>query len=1013
MKKKILSFLIMLCMITALLPTNVAFAATTSGTCGDNLTWTLNSNGTLIISGTGNMKNYFAHAPWYSYSESLKSVIVQNGVTSIGNYAFKDCKNITQITLSASVNSIGKEAFSGCNFETIELPTKITIIPEGLFMGCKSLKKVKIPNGVTEIGDNAFQGCENLSELTLPNEIKSIGDAFYYCGIINNATEDVVYNNGYLLGAKTSLSGKYTIKKDVTLIASGAFSQCENLTEIVIPEGITSIPKNTFQHCRNLKSVSLPNTLTSIGTYAFYYCEKLESISIPSGVTVIPYDCFAHSGLVNIEIPEQVTDIEHNAFYECKNAKTITIGKNVQNVANAVFAGCINVQQINWNAKNASFVLDKYDDNYFFDDVGTNADNTTLIISDDVEEIQDYVFSSEDVNPRIRTVITGDTIKKIMLPYYVEDLTIGKNINSVDFYSTRDLKKIAISANNPNFVAENNIVFNKNKTEIIYYPSSIDDIKYVIPNTVTTISDYAFHNSKIKELQIPNSVSKIGRYFCTRCSSLEKIYYNGTSEEWKNISIDSTNSNLNKVIFLKCKIILNDNNGNEISNKIQNYGEIIDTSSITVPDGYAITLYKDQALTEEYSLDTPIRENLNLYYDIIEINKLKITGAESADIGQKGITESVTFATDKAAKDFIATVKYSDKLNLAEVKAKDFSITEQSSETNGGYTYLYLTCTYKNDGNMPKNTTLNPFDLVFDVSESATANEKLTIEFVNDETFLADSGANTYDFEGLGKAEIKVNPIFVSGITINGADEIDKATQYTAVILPENATNKDIEWTVDNSDIATISVDGILTPVKAGTVKIKATAKGGNDVYAEKLVNVKVYATITSLTASVGEWDKTFTPSEREYTIYVPKNTASIKLKPQYNGTLKLGTQTLYNNRNNNITLSNLETVLTLNYSETGYTDSEYKIKIVKFEGTKTTVSEDGKSFTIKPINIANGNTVILALYNGEEFVTMQSSVYSGTDIPFTVTDDYTTAKVMVWNNLDDIKPICDVEIVK
>lgn len=87
--------------------------------------------------------------------------------------------------------------------------------------------------------------------------------------------------------------------------------------------------------------------------------------------------------------------------------------------------------------------------------------------------------------------------------------------------------------------------------------------------------------------------------------------------------------------------------------------------------------------------------------------------------------------------------------------------------------------------------------------------------------------------------------------------------------------------------------------------------------------------------------------------------------------------------------------------------------ELVKFEGTKTTVSADGKTFTIKPINIANGNTVILALYNGEEFVTMQSAVYSGKDIPFTVTDDYTTAKVMVWNNLDDITPICDVEIVK
>lgn len=456
-----------------------------------------------------------------------------------------------------------------------------------------------------------------------------------------------------------------------------------------------------------------------------------------------------------------------------------------------------------------------------------------------------------------------------------------------------------------------------------------------------------------------------------------------------------------------------DKDENKVVSTTQNMGEKLDTSAITVPDGSILKLYKDKELTQEYSINTPISENLTLYYDLIEINKLKITGAESADIGQKGVTYTVSFATDKTANDFIATIKYSDKLSLSAITEKDFSITDQSSDTIDGYTYLYLTYAYKNDGNMPANTTLNPFKLIFDVSGSAEANDILTVEFVGDETFLANDNGNTYDFDSFGTAAIKVNPIPVKSITINGADEIDTPTQYTAVISPENATNKEIEWTVDNSEIAAISQDGTLTPQKAGTVKITATANDGSGICGEKTVNIKVYAQMTSVSANVGVWSKDFTPSEREYVIYVPKNTTSIKLTAQHKGTLKSGTKIFYNGRATTVQLAENETVLILNYSEIGYTNSGYKITVVKFEGTKTIVSDDGKTFNIKPVNITNGNTVILALYNGEEFADIKYENYNGTDISFTSDKAYTNAKVMIWDNLDNMTPVCDAETIK
>lgn len=118
--------------------------------------------------------------------------------------------------------------------------------------------------------------------------------------------------------------------------------------------------------------------------------------------------------------------------------------------------------------------------------------------------------------------------------------------------------------------------------------------------------------------------------------------------------------------------------------------------------------------------------------------------------------------------------------------------------------------------------------------------------------------------------------------------------------------------------------------------------------------------------------------------------------------------------RTKDIDLTDIETTILLNRNNvTDMTDNIYNIKVIKFEGTQTTVSEDGKTFTVKPINIENSNTVILVLYNGKQFVEMQSVTYSGDDIQFTTDKAYTTAKVMVWNSLENMIPICEAENIE
>ena len=145
-----------------------AYAVVVDGTYGDNLTWTLNTkDSTLVISGTGPMTNYSSRAPWSDYKSYIKYVTLPDGLTSIGNYAFKDCSALTSVTIPNSVWSIGV----------------------GAFWGCDGLTSVTIGNSVTSIGDYAFYFCSSLTSVTLGNSVTSIGDkAFYYCNKIQEVT---------------------------------------------------------------------------------------------------------------------------------------------------------------------------------------------------------------------------------------------------------------------------------------------------------------------------------------------------------------------------------------------------------------------------------------------------------------------------------------------------------------------------------------------------------------------------------------------------------------------------------------------------------------------------------------------------------------------------------------------------------------------------------------------------------------------------------------------------------
>ena len=320
-----------------------------SGVCGengDNLTWVLTGDGTLTISGSGEMENYTdsSVAPWYSNRTKILSVVVEPGVESVGNYAFYSCLKLASVSLPGGVKSIGESAFQDCaKLTAVEIPEGVTSIDYQTFYGCSSLTSVTIPDSVTSIGGDAFNGCSNLTSVMIPGSVTSIGgDAFRDCDGLTSVTipEGVTSIGG---GAFEDCSNliNVTIPKGVTKIGIYAFYACSSLTSVTIPEGVTDIGDATFMYCSNLTDVTIPGSVTSIGEFAFEGCNSLINMTIPESVTSISGYAFSGCGsLTSVTIPGRVTGIGGYAFFGCSNLTDVTILEGVIGIGGYAFGGC-------------------------------------------------------------------------------------------------------------------------------------------------------------------------------------------------------------------------------------------------------------------------------------------------------------------------------------------------------------------------------------------------------------------------------------------------------------------------------------------------------------------------------------------------------------------------------------------------------------------------------------------------------------------------------------------------
>ena len=322
-----------------------------SGWSGD-LNWVLTDCGTLIFYGQGNMKNYNSAAdrPWNAYAKQIKRVILTEGATKIGNYAFHSMDALTTIVIPETVTTIGDYAFKNCTaLDGVDLPSNLSALGESAFYGCTALTAIDIPASLYTVKPYTFKNCTSLANVTFRegNLMKLCDGAFYNTALTQvtfPACLDIIDN--YCFKNCAGLASITIPEGDLTQIREAVFYGSA-IDSMVVPEGVTKVGPYAFKNCTKLVSVQLPTTLTSVGEASFYACTALKSVEIPDAVTTIGNYAFRRcTALTEVDLGSALMNIGESSFYGCTGLKTLQIPNQVAVIQAYAFKGCTGVTAV-------------------------------------------------------------------------------------------------------------------------------------------------------------------------------------------------------------------------------------------------------------------------------------------------------------------------------------------------------------------------------------------------------------------------------------------------------------------------------------------------------------------------------------------------------------------------------------------------------------------------------------------------------------------------------------------
>ena len=868
-----------------------------SGTCGDNLTWSFDkSTGTLEISGTGDMCTWSNNVPWRDYGYAITTVIINNGVTSIGNYAFFDCDSLTNITIPSSITDIGNNAFSGC----------------------RSLTNITIPNGVTCIGDGAFSNCNGLTDIAIPDSVIGIDSwAFSECSGLTNIT----------------------IPNGVTCIDEGTFSGCSGLTNITIPDGVTSIGDHAFQSCSNLTIVTIPDSVMSIGSYAFPYCSSLTSVTIGNGVTSIGEEAFRDcNSLTDITIPDSVTNIGHYAFYDCislakidipdsltdignfsldntyfyndesnwengvlyignvlyrvksyiggsytvrdgtkiiagcsfynysagigaKNLTEIIIPDSVVSIGYEAFYGCSNLATITISDSVTHIDYCAFDETAYYNNE-SNWENGVLYIGKVLYKAKSDLSGNYNIHEGTKSIschafagLFGEPacseLKGVNIPNSVLD------IGSFAFGGCISLTSIDVDPSNKFYQSENGVLFNKGKTELLQYPSAKAQTSYILPDSVISIGDHAFSSCiNLTSIIIPDGVTSIGDDAFYYCNSLT------------NITIPAGVTSIGNGAFFGCSSLTN----------IALPNSIISISNYAFEDCTALKDVYYSGTEEQWD---------SIHIGGFGNNTLKnatIHFQSSGNVKVSGISldrSSISVSIDSSER-LNASVKPENAQNktvrwessnpavasvsagLVTAKAKGTAIITARTD-DGGYTATCMVTVSQPVTGISLNQSSisiikgKTYQLSASIQPSGASNRNVTWSSSNSNIATVSSSGKvsakaagtatitvtTKDGSKTAKCTVTVKnePIKVTGVSLNRSQItlfVGKSENLTAAVKPSNAANKGITWQSSNTNVATVDSGGRITARAEGTATITVKTND-NGKTAKCTVTVKPY----------------------------------------------------------------------------------------------------------------------------------------------------------------------------
>ena len=563
----------------------------------------------------------------------VKDLVIPEGVTTIGQYAFKDAKWLKSIKLPSTLNIIASSAFAGCiSLEEIVLPDGVKTISDHAFEGCYNLKSIKMSNDIETIGDYAFAKCSSLV-LDLPKNLKVIGayafadclsikdlfipakvkqikrDAFKGLGRVLESIKVDPLNTTFSSGIDSNAI--FNVKKGILLIG------CKNSK---VDQGIRVINKYAFAYCDGLKELSLPNTVQTIGAFAFIHCDNLEKIdlnqvnkieegafkscinlkeiNLPNSLTVIKDYAFLGSGINKIVIPESVTTCGKVVFGGCSNLEEISLPSTltvVDIITNDIFKACHNIKNIKINPKNPNFDT-SYECNGLIDKDGVLLlASSSTIIPPNVKRIYSSAFSN---NQQLESLVIPETVESIAKDAFkdchnLRRLEITRLISALPVCmcdGCENLEEVILPVTIEN-IADS--AFNNCK--------SLKSI--VLPGSLKSIGRSAFANTGLEYVVLPSGVEKIGQNAFNGCKELcdinlpDSLSYIGSGAfagtALKNIVLPENVYVLSSSTFASCKELesVNLNNVTEIGPKAFNnctkLRKVVMNTKVKMIDSYA------------------------------------------------------------------------------------------------------------------------------------------------------------------------------------------------------------------------------------------------------------------------------------------------------------------------------------------------------------------------------------------------------------------------------------------